>query len=201
MLKKIAPFPLRGFLWYQGESDDVRASVYGTVLKRLIECWRNLWDEKLPFLLVALAPFGRWVSATGERFPLLRQQQETISKTVEAVWLASSSDAGMEWDVHPKHKKPIGTRLALLARGHIYGEDILCDPPEFLKAYRQADGIRLLFANADGLHIKGGKINALHLSDNNGNECTADAIEIDGNSVVLKGSFPQQLKISFAWTP
>lgn len=45
-------------------------------------------------------------------------------------------DTGMQWDNHPKNKKSIGNRLVLLARGHVYGKNLLCDPPEFFSAER-----------------------------------------------------------------
>ena len=56
----------------------------------------------------------------------------------------------MEWDVHPKKKRPIGERLFLLAAGHVYGEEILCDPP-WIERMEVSDGaICLTFANVPG---------------------------------------------------
>lgn len=194
MLKKLAPYPVRGVIWYQGESDDEKSELYSTVFSKLIECWRDLWNDKLPFLFVQLAPFGEWM----KNFPEVRKQQELVSKTIPDTWMISSSDAGMEWDIHPKHKKPIGTRLALLARGHIYGEDIMCDPPEFLSATRVPGGIEINFRHADGLHVKGDKVNALFIIDSNGTEWAPTEISVVKDHLWIKGEFPKQVKISFA---
>ena len=63
-----------------------------------------------------------------------------------------------EMDIHPKNKKIVGHRLALLAKGHIYGEKILCDAPMFSKYKKVKAGIELYFTNADGgLDVCGGK--------------------------------------------
>ncbi|WP_149846542.1 sialate O-acetylesterase [Paenibacillus sp. 37] len=194
MLKQIAPYGIRGVIWYQGESDDERAALYGTVFSKLIECWRDLWADKLPFLFVQLAPFGEWM----QNLPEVRRQQELVSQTIPDTWMASSSDAGMEWDIHPKYKKPIGTRLALLARAHIYGENILSDPPEFLSATRIPGGIVINIRHANGLHVKGDKVNAISLTERDGTVRTPAEISVINDQLWIKGEFPEQIKISFA---
>jgi len=200
MLKKVAHYSARGVIWYQGESDDEKPEIYGTVFSKMIECWRDLWRDKLPFLFVQLAPFDQWLIASGKQFPELRKQQELVSKTVPDTWMISSSDAGMEWDIHPKHKKPIGTRLALLARGHIYGENILCNPPEFLNAKRVPEGIRIDFQNADGLHVKGKQVNALSIVSVDGTELTPMGVSIFEDALLIKGEFPEKVYVYFAKT-
>lgn len=169
MLEKIAPYTAKGVLWYQGESDEFHPDIYHQVLTCLIQNWRALWREELPFLLVQLAPFGAWMDCTGETYPILRRCQETVARTVPGVFLCSNSDNGMRWDIHPKHKRPVGERLALLARGHIYGENILCDAPVFCGVRRSDDTAVLQFKNAAGLHIKGDVVNALLV---NGQPCS-----------------------------
>ena len=55
MVKRIAPYSMRGFLYYQGESDDHRPSIYAKMLRGVIEEWRALWEEDtMPFLFVQL---------------------------------------------------------------------------------------------------------------------------------------------------
>ena len=129
MLRKVAPYTARGVLWYQDEADSAYPGIYGQVLTSMIQNWRDLWQEELPFLLVQLAPFEAWMDGTGKDYPIVRECQEAVANRVPGVYLCSSSDCGMRWDIHPKHKRPIGERLALLALGHIYRRDILCDAP------------------------------------------------------------------------
>lgn len=164
MVKKIAPFAVRGVLWYQGENDEQHADVYYTVLCSLIRCWRDLWGEELPFCIVQLAPFRYWNQDHKERYPALRRAQDRVSKEVTKVWMASIMDEGLETDIHPKKKRPVGERLALLARGHLYGENILCDPPE-CRAMTVEDGrLILIFDNAgEELKVTGERVAALEI--------------------------------------
>ena len=120
------------------------------MLTQLIRCWRDIWQEELPFLIVQIAPLGFFFNGEPWKYPMLRHQQEKVSDREEKVWLTTSGDAGLEWDVHPKKKRPIGERLFLLAAGHVYGEEILCDPPR-MERMEVSDGqILLTFANGSG---------------------------------------------------
>lgn len=149
MLEKIAPFTIKGFLWYQGESDSGHAKLYALTLTALIDCFRKTWqDESLPFLFVQLAPFGRWMGCTGDHYVTVRESQEIAAHTVPGTAMACIMDLGMYEDIHPKFKMEVGRRLSLLARGHVYGEKILCDSPEFNYAVREdATNINLFFSH------------------------------------------------------
>lgn len=164
MVAQISGFTARGVIWYQGESDDGKAEIYDKLFSTMISCWRAAWQDELPFLFVQLAPFGKWMGISGEKYPLIRQKQETVSRTVPDTYMASIMDAGMKDDIHPKQKRPVGERLALLARGKIYGENILCEAPEFLSAEVQDGSVRFSFAHVGaGLEIRGNWLNALEL--------------------------------------
>ena len=165
MVRRIAPYGNRGILWYQGETDDTHPDVYGTVLKNLIRCWRDLWKEELPFLIVQLAPFEYWNKDGRDIFPTIREKQEEVSRDMPGVWMASVMDCGMRRDIHPKRKRPVGERLALLARGHVYGESLLCDPPECTGIHVEDRSVKLCFSNAgEGMQIRGGELSAAELT-------------------------------------
>ena len=162
MLKDLAPFSVKGVLWYQGESDAGHGEIYDKTFSALIRCWRDLWQDELPFLFVQLAPFGKWLGIGGEDYPVVRESQERVAKNVPGTGMISIMDLGMYEDIHPKKKKEVGERLALLARGLIYGEDILCESPEFKGGERDGNQIRLHFSHTgEKLHIKGNFIKSL----------------------------------------
>lgn len=164
MLKKLAPFPVKGVLWYQGESDAGHGEIYDKTFASLIRCWRDLWQDELPFLYVQLAPFGKWLGIGGEDYPVVRESQERVLKNVPGTGMISIMDLGMYEDIHPKRKKEVGERLALLARGLIYGEDILCESPEFTGGEREGNQIRLHFSHTGSkLHVNGNVINSLYV--------------------------------------
>lgn len=164
MVQKIAGYAARGVIWYQGETDDARAELYARLFSAVIRCWRNTWEDDLPFLFVQLAPYGYWLGFTAVNFHILREQQDQVSKSVPGAHMASIMDAGLERDVHPKHKRPVGERLALLARGKVYGEAILCEPPEPDSLKVENGRLVIAFRHAgDGLRVEGSRLKSLEL--------------------------------------
>ena len=156
MVRKIAGYTVRGVIWYQGESDDPKAELYARLFSALIRCWRDAWGDELPFLFVQLAPFERWLGLPAANYPILREQQAAVARTVAGAYMAGIMDAGSKLDIHPKHKRPVGERLALLARGKVYGENILCEAPEATGAKLENGRLVISFAHAgEGLTLKG----------------------------------------------
>lgn len=187
MLKKVHPYAMKGVLWYQGESDDKHPEVYKTVFSQMIRCWRDLWQEELPFLFVQLAPFEQWLLCNGNSFPEVRKSQQWVSKTVKNTRMASAGDAGMEWDIHPKDKLPVGQRLALLARGHVYGEEVLCDAPELAYARKTGERIEISFDHGDGLHIAGDVLQAMVGIRASGESRVIKDAWIEDGKLILRG--------------
>lgn len=164
MVKKIAPFAIKGVIWYQGESDDLHPEIYDVVFSKLIKCWRDLWKQELPFLFVQLAPYGNWMGTSGDKFPIIREKQEWVSKNVSNTFMASIMDIGDKVDIHPKKKEPVGTRLALLAEGKVYDFDIICEAPYCDQMFISENKLVLNFKNANfGLLLKGKSINSLEV--------------------------------------
>lgn len=201
MIQKIAPFSVKGFLWYQGESDADHAEIYDQTLSALISCFRRVWkDEELPFLFVQLAPFRKWLNCTGEGFEIVRQRQETVSKTVPKTGMISVMDLGDEYDIHPKFKMEVGRRLALLARGKVYGETLLCESPEFSAASLKDRQIILSFH-----HARGGLIGDIHSRDafviTQGNQLLGiEACVLTGEQLILLlDHSPQDLPLHIAF--
>lgn len=138
MLEPLIPFAFQGVLWYQGESDAYHADLYDQLLTALITCWRQKWDASFPFLFVQLAPFGRWLQCDSSNYCKVREKQALVSKTVPNTGMVSVMDIGSYYDIHPKAKMEVGRRLALLARGMVYGETLLCQSPELISAHAEA---------------------------------------------------------------
>lgn len=158
MLQSVAPYSIRGVIWYQGETDgDTHPEIYRTLFPSLIRCWRELWGEELPFLFVQippLAPLEQYMICMGDSYPIIRRAQQHTADTVKNTGMAVATDAGMQYDIHPKKKKPVGYRLALQALAKVYGKDVLCEAPT-LSGCKTEDGkITLTFENAGtGLYL------------------------------------------------
>ncbi|WP_321284752.1 sialate O-acetylesterase [uncultured Vibrio sp.] len=201
MVSHITAFKVRGVIWYQGESDSPHSDVYFSTFSQLIRCWRDAWGECLPFLFVQLAPFSRWLALNGGAFPELRRQQQKVADEIENTWMVSSGDAGMEIDIHPKVKKPIGQRLALLAQQRIYKRDILSEAPKLARVEKSKDMICIEFEHADGLYLKGNSVNALLVEDIRGESIPYKCFSLEGGCLNLYGNFENAVAVKFASTP
>lgn len=203
MVKIIAPYSIRGILWYQGESDDVLGCqyLYENMLKGLIGDWRIIWnDQTLPFLVVQLPGWEGWITTKGSDFPMLRHCQELVAKQDDHVHLCSISDAGEQYDIHPKNKKVVGYRLALLALGHVYEQAVLCDAPAVENVHRNADLITVSFKHADGgLLVDGTEIEALEVYSEEA--AIPFKVQVSGEKLLIRllNEKLNDIQISFAW--
>jgi len=123
MVKPLAPYAVRGAIWYQGESNVQRAWQYRTLMPALIRSWRETWhQDHFPFYMVQLANFHRIEDEPGDSdWAELREAQMLTAATLPDVGVACITDLGEATDVHPKNKQDVGKRLARLALSDVYG--------------------------------------------------------------------------------
>jgi len=123
MVNPVTAFPVRGVLWYQGESNADRAYAYRFSFPLLIQDWRRAWGEDFPFLFVQLP---NWAaeggnSNTGSTWAELRESQ-SMALQLPNTGMAVAIDIGETNDLHPKNKMDVGKRLAREALRVAYGE-------------------------------------------------------------------------------
>lgn len=148
MIVPLAPYGIRGAIWYQGEANaGTGAPLYGLQLRTMIGNWRRLWQQgDFPFLWVQLpnfhAPQQDPVETTG--WVIVREQ---MAKTlaVPNTGMAITLDIGEADDIHPKNKQEVGRRLALWALGTTYGKDVVQSGPLFRSAQKQDGKILVRF--------------------------------------------------------
>ena len=156
----LTKLPVKGVIWYQGESNVGQYQQYKERFQAMIEDWRSHFqaadDKPLPFLYVQLANFlEKTLQPQDSSWAGLREaQRQSLSAPNTAMVVAI--DTG-EWnDIHPVDKKTLGQRLALAARAVVYGEQVIYRGPELVSL--QADGATLLLSFdqiAAGLNLKG----------------------------------------------
>ena len=143
MIHPLQPYPLRGVIWYQGESNAAaraNAVQYREQFPALIKQWRRQWDAPdLPFLWVQLANFSSGAdTATDSPWAILRESQ-SAALALPATAQAVAIDIGNPDDIHPLDKQSVGHRLALGARHVAYGESLVYSGPVYRSA-RFEDG-------------------------------------------------------------
>lgn len=141
-------FAIKGFLWYQGETNSGKANEYAKLQPAQILDWRTKWNQgELPFLYVQLPNFmdANYLPSESQWAALRDAQLKSLS--VPNTAMAVGIDVG-EWnDIHPDNKKTVGERLALAAQKLVYHENITVSGPLFQSATIEGNKIILSFIN------------------------------------------------------
>jgi sialate O-acetylesterase len=182
MIAPLSNMSIKGFLWYQGETDSspLRASHYGVLFPALILDWRTHFEQgNLPFLFVQISSFH----SPGEDWGTVRDaQRRTLSVANTA--MAVSLDVGTPGNVHPPDKQTVSSRLALAALGGVYGEHVEYASPVFREATVEGGGIRVWFDHADELTSHGKPLEDFEVAGGDHHFVAASAI-IQGNTIVV----------------
>jgi len=171
--------PIKGIVWYQGESDAHNVDLYAYNFKKLIADWRSLWKEGLPFYFVQLSSIDR------PSWPYFRDMQREISHEIFNVGMAVSSDLGDSLNVHPTHKQLVGERLALLALKNTYHQNIIAQGPEVIKVVQDGKNIIIDFKNGKKLQTRNNEqLTGFEVMNKKG-EIISPKAEIKNNQVTL----------------
>lgn len=209
MVKPLAPFGIRGFIWYQGESnlmaDDDQ--IYTEKMRALINGWRAAWYlPEAPFYYVQLAPHlysSRKIPNpfSDQALPMFWEAQTkalSIPNTGMAVITDTVTQVG---DIHPTNKKDVGERLAYLALARTYGKKNVVDSGPIMKEFVVKGGnVGLKFDHADGLKSRDGKpLSEFTLAGEDRVFHPAEAVIRSGNVVVSSSNVRQPVAVRLGW--
>jgi sialate O-acetylesterase len=179
MLAPLAPYAIRGAIFYQGESNASRSAQYRRLLPATIADWRRTWGQgDFPFLYVQIAPY------VGQP-PEIREAQLLAWQETKNTAMVVTIDVGDADDIHPANKRPVGERLARAARAVAYGESVVYSGPVY--AGVSFDGARavLRFTHIDGgLVAPGGTLTGFTAAGADGEFHAAEAV-IEGDTVIV----------------
>jgi sialate O-acetylesterase len=210
MLRPLLPFPIKGVIWYQGESNannDSQAAAYREQFQTLIRSWRSSWAgsrDTIPFLWVQLPNFG-----TPDSVPPLHAAWATQRESMEqALSLphtgrAIAIDVGEANDIHPRNKQDVGLRLARVGEKVVYGQRVIASGPTYASHTARGDTVIVRFANVGGGLVTkdgGSRVGGFEIAGDDKRFVWADA-EIVGNTVkVWSALVPKPVAIRYAWT-
>ena len=192
----LAKYPIKGVIWYQGESNAHNKEAHSRLFPLLVKSWRTEFgNSQLPFYYVQLSSINR------PSWGWFRESQRRLMKVVPHSGMAVSYDYGHPTDVHPKNKQPIGERLAQWALGDTYGKKVLPSGPLFRSATFNGKVATVAFDYAQGMHSADGKtLRGFELSNGNGIFYPATA-EVIGEEVKVTSeevSNPKAVRYGFS---
>ena len=191
-------FPVKGIVWYQGESNDYDIPMHERLFNLLVDGWRNNWNNpEMPFHFVQLSGL-----AERSNWPDFRDSQRRLADAIPHCEMAVSSDVGDSLDIHPRQKRPVGERLARLSLRYDYGLDITPCGPVFKKAVKDGNLVVLEFDFADGLKTSDTeKVRFFELAGEDEVFVPAEAVIADGGKVVLTSEIAEPSYVRYAWQP
>ncbi|HVX14334.1 MAG TPA: sialate O-acetylesterase [Pirellulales bacterium] len=200
MIHPLAPFTIRGALWYQGEANVGQGMHYRDLMRGLIRGWRSVWGQgDFPFLFVQLAPYryGGHPQALPE---LWEAQAATLN--VPNVGMAVTTDISDINDIHPRNKQEVGRRLALWALARFYSQnELVYSGPLYESMTVEGGRIRVKFRHAaGGLAVRGDKpLSWFSIAAADKKFVPAQAT-IDGETVVVEAAeVGTPVAVRFGW--
>lgn len=202
MINPLVPYGIKGFIWYQGESNAEDAFNYRKLFPMLIADWRQHWQQgNLPFLYVQLANYmQRKPLPSDSEWAELREAQ-TLTLSQPNTGMACTIDVGDAGTVHPINKQEVGRRLALIANDKVYKQQVIASGPMYKKYRKEGSRIRIGFTNVGSA-----------LSSKDGNEITGFAVAgadkqfhwakavVEGNDVVVySDNVANPVAVRYAW--
>ncbi len=202
MIAPLTRVPIRGAIWYQGESNERRAYAYRGLFPTLIRDWRAHWGRgDFPFLFVQLPNYRARRQEPGEANWAEMREAQAMALALPNTGMAITVDLGEADNIHPANKQDVGARLALVARHVAYDEDLAYSGPLFRGAAIEGERIRIQFDHVGrGLVAKGGEpLRGFAIAGKDREFRWAQA-EIDGDSVVVwRNDIARPVAVRYAW--
>ena len=199
MVAPFIPYGLRGFLWYQGESNVGRHETYKNLFPALIRSWRTDFGQgDLPFYFVQIANIEPKNSTSPDDWAFLREAQAS-ALSLPQTGMAIAVDIGDAKLLHPPNKQDVGRRLALHALKNEFNKDVITTGPVFQGAERKGSSMLVSFQGDPKLDLKGNGARAFELAGADRKFFPATA-QIEGNHLSISSpDVPEPVAVRYAW--
>jgi sialate O-acetylesterase len=207
MLNPLAPYSIKGAIWYQGESNAGHAREYGKQLELMITSWRERWGQgDFPFYSVQLPGFqGAWNSPVEENasWALLREGFAEVARHLPNADMAITIDIGEARDIHPQQKSKVGERLARLALHKDYGQKQLAWTGPIMKSCQFENGKAIVKFETGGSPLasrNGEPLKGFALCNDNGEFVAAEAKIVGSDTLeVTSPQVKSPTIVYYAW--
>jgi sialate O-acetylesterase len=201
MLSPLTNYNIKGVLWYQGEFNANRAYQYRKLLPALINDWRRQFGKKdLPFIIVQLPNYNKiQPQLKGSAIAELREAQ-AMAAVLPNVDFISTIDINGNGDLHPKEKKPIGNRAALMAQKLIYHENIQALGPRYAALKIEGNKAIIGFTRQSGQIKPVDSVNNFIIAGADGKFFPARATLVKNTVVVSNPNVSTPVAVRYCWT-
>ena len=203
MVAPVINYGIKGFCWYQGESNAGQPKEYAALMPALINDWRSKWaNGSLPFLYVQLPGFMEYNYLPSESNWALLREAQLKALAVPNTAMAVAIDLG-EWnDIHPDRKQPVGERLALGAQKIAYHEQLLASGPLFDTAMIEGNSVTVHFTSVGaGLSTSDGAAPAEFAISGEDKKFVWATVKIEADRVIVSSpSVPSPKYVRYAWS-
>jgi sialate O-acetylesterase len=214
MIAPLAPYTIRGAIWYQGESNAGlnnrgNMELYNPLFATMILSWRFEFaraqnipreESEFSFLFVQLANyFPKREEPSDSYWAQIREaQMQTLE--VPRTGMAVAIDIGEANDIHPKNKQDVGKRLALAAMAATYFEETEYSGPIYGGMQVEDGKIRLNLSHAEGLKTSdGGPIKGFAIAGEDKKFYWAD-VALEGDHVVVSSAKVEKpVAVRYGW--
>lgn len=197
-IRPLKQFPIKGIIWYQGESNAHNREAHEKLFKLLVESWRKNWgDANLPFYFVQLSGIDR------PSWTWFRDSQRRLMEEIPHTGMAVCSDRGDSLDVHPKIKKEVGERLAAWALNKTYGrKNVVPSGPLYKSIQVKGEAAYLSFDYADGLTTSDGQpIRTFEVAGEDELFYPAQVVVENGKLKVWSDKVKNPKTVRYGWQP
>jgi sialate O-acetylesterase len=200
MVHPIITFPIKGVLWYQGESDLTDGIFYADKLKALSESFRSVWkNDKLPFFFAQIAPYNY---DTKDKLLNLWEGFYKAEKKIKYSGLIITIDVGDINDIHPIKKRQVGERFALFTLSKTYGRKNIYNGPKVKNCVFEKNKaiITFDFIGSGLISIDKKPLRWFELSDDNKCFYQADAIIVKDMIIVESKLVNKPAFVRYGWS-
>lgn len=197
MIYPLHNLSIKGFIWYQGESNeqDQPQSTYTLLNSKMIEGWRAVFGQgNLPFYFVQVAPMSYdffstnpWgADSTSNASALLRDAQAKVRLRVPNTGMAVTDDIDEIITIHNQYKAPVGDRLGRLALAYTYGQPINPVGPTYQSFVQNGRTVTISFTHANGLSFNGKDVSQKFYVAGDSNTFEWAHATLSGQTIVLQ---------------